>query len=173
MKLTDRNAVHIFSLSMPASEAEALKTPEALSSVLGTPLSRPDQAEVLDTADISSMGLTGYLLAGFDVDPEAAAQQRARLDALTGHVLLLRAAALPPGGATLSPAPALTHIATLPELNALPPAMTPLRSDGAKGTLGGGRAAPEPHQASRRTLLIGLIAATVLALVMFLLARPG
>ncbi|WP_102110373.1 hypothetical protein [Oceaniglobus roseus] len=139
--------VRLFSVSMPAAEAKGLSDGDK-AALLGLDRVDPAHAELVNVSDLAPLGLASYLTEGLGVRPEEVRAVRGRLDALEGHVLILRAAAHR-GATGLRPDPRLTLIATLHEEAAAPAALTPLRSEGAKGTLSR-PSEPEPTAAKGR-----------------------
>ncbi|MEL6452239.1 MAG: hypothetical protein AAFQ19_13355 [Pseudomonadota bacterium] len=111
----ERGIIRVFSLSMDASAARALKEqPEALAAALGTGEGALDaeQVEVFPVSDLEGIGLSGYLAAGNAVPEDQLAPDRVKLDKLGGWVLILYSRAFADRATTLAPAPALTLIGT-------------------------------------------------------------
>ena len=117
MKLTipahDRQGVHLFTAKLTADEVKRDKARLA-AELLGDPDLDPAFIEIFDLADLSGVGLSGYLTDGLGV-PETAVPDPARLDALTGPVLILLSKALHGREVTLTPDPRLTLVATYAE----------------------------------------------------------
>jgi hypothetical protein len=165
----EHGVLRIFALSMTPPEAQALRDPEAMAAALGIGSVDPAQAEVIALDDIGALGLTSYLTEGMGVKAEQVRGARARLDALDGHVLLLRSAAIEGAETALRPAPRLTLIATFTEEGPPPPPLTPLRSESAEAQAGGTAPAPEPVPrrggGGRRQMLLVLVALAVIVVV--------
>ncbi|MGR3492223.1 MAG: hypothetical protein ACU0DW_09205 [Shimia sp.] len=86
----ERGVIRVFALSIPASEAGALiDSGPGRASLLGVD-ALPDRAtEVVRIKDLEGVGLSGYLTQGHGAKASSVAQDRAKLEGLAGHVLLL------------------------------------------------------------------------------------
>ncbi|CTQ49781.1 hypothetical protein [Jannaschia donghaensis] len=175
LTLTPRDPrIHVFSVSdgpiklahqtyLSQLSAEAEGT--SLTEVLGAQIDAT-YAEVFAVQDVQPMGLRVYLGQAHDIPEEALAADAARLDALSGDVLVLAPRAVE-GLESLSPRPELTHIGSY----------APAEADNAPRDLP--PAAKEPSvvaddpipQSGLSKTTIGLIvgAALVLAVLIFLL----
>lgn len=128
----DRDGVRVFTAKLTADDLHRDKARLA-ADLLGDPDLDPAYVEIFDLADLSGVGLSGYLTEGLGV-PEAAISDPARLDALTGPVLILLSKALHGREVTLTPDPRLTLIGTYAE--ELPPVhFEPLPAAAAQGML--------------------------------------
>ncbi|WP_099824344.1 hypothetical protein [Oceaniglobus indicus] len=166
----EHGVLRLFSLSMPPEEAATLRDGKALSAALGASHIDPEHAEVIALNDIGGIGLSSYLTEGVGIRADEVRAERARLDALEGHVLLLRSSAVGARAQQLTPDPRLTLIATLHEDAPAPPPMDPLRSDSAKGTITpADRAAAAPAKRKSRAKLLAVICA-IAALLLLALA---
>ena len=115
----EHGTTRVFSLSMPAAEARALKDdPERQKTLLGAQDIDPQGIEVFAVEDLGGIGLAGYLREGADVPEADLARDRARLAALDGWVMLVHSLALPDTGTTLDPDPSLTLIGTYRQADA-------------------------------------------------------
>ena len=156
--------IHVFSVSdgemkLPhqtyLSQLDENAEGPPLGEVVGAAID-PTYAEVFAVADVSPMGLRAYLAQAHDIPEATLAQDAARLDALSGDVLVLAPRAVE-GVAALEPRPELTHIGSY----------APAEADNAPRELP--RAAREPAAPDRatapdaRTLPRGTIAAIVIA----------
>lgn len=161
----DRDGVRVFTAKLSPEDLHRDKA-ALVAELLGDPGLDPAFVEIFDLADLSTVGLSGYLTEGMGVPETALATDRARLDALKGPVLILLAKALHGREVTLTPDPRLTLVGTYAEER--PPVhFEPLPTAAAKGGL-------TPELTSDRTrqrpgsafLLLGLslvlIAATAL-----------
>lgn len=90
----------------PRLLAEA-PTPAIIAAALGLPALPPGSAEVIRLADVAALGLREYLTQAHDVMPDATEADRPALDALEGHVLIVRPTVAQDGAVTLHPAPGL------------------------------------------------------------------
>lgn len=137
MRLTipalDRDGIHVFSARLSADDLRRDKARLA-AELLGDPDLDPAFIEVFDVADLSGVGLAGYLTEGLGVPEAALSRDRDRLDALRGPVLILLSKALHGREVTLVVDPRLTLVATHAEER--PPVhFEPLPSAAAQGTL--------------------------------------
>ncbi|MEL6689341.1 MAG: hypothetical protein AAFP28_03390 [Pseudomonadota bacterium] len=111
--------IRVFALSMTEAEAKELLTdyvegdaPLPIDTALGTRQVDTDFVEVFPVADLEGVGLAGYLTEGNDAAEDEIAQDRAKLDALEGYVLIVFSAAFDRVAQTLAPQPELTLIGT-------------------------------------------------------------
>lgn len=128
--------IHLFSVSDgPVKLAHQTYLSRLSGDAEGTPLAEalgaavdPTYAEVFAVRDVSPMGLRAYLGQAHDIPDAALAEDAARLDALSGDVLVLAPRAVE-GLEALSPRPELTHIGSYAPAEAdnaprdLPPAV--------------------------------------------------
>lgn len=160
----ERGQVRVFSLSMSAAEARHLDLEQAF----GLVPSNPDRIEIFPVSNLDGVGLAGYLTQGCGIPETQVAPDRARLDALDGHVLVLHSRAFGDDGATVTPAPELTLIGTYAEARTDMTPLPPLDSDAARPSPGQARrAAPRQTRAAARRA--GAIVFTVVLLVLLLL----
>ncbi|MGV6850198.1 MAG: hypothetical protein ACWA5A_17630 [Marinibacterium sp.] len=152
MRALERGRVRVFALSMSRDEVRRLDAPNRLAEALGTDIPPlPGRVEVLAVSDLEGVGLAGYLIEGCGVPQEVIDRDRARLDALDGHVLLLYSRAFGDRTVTLDPVPQLTLIGTYAESRPAPPG-PPVDSDSARPGTGPAREAPRAFRArARRT----------------------
>ena len=136
------------SVSIPAHDQHGLRvftarlTPEDLrrdkaalvADLLRDPDLDPAFVEIFDLADLSGVGLAGYLTEGLGVPDAAVAADRTRLDALPGPVLILLSKALHGRAVTLTPDPRLTLQGSYVE-DRPPVHFEPLPSAAARGVL--------------------------------------
>lgn len=132
----ETGAVRVFSVSMPAADLTPYMLDNALiGELLGAPIADPQYVELFPISDLEGLGLIGYLTEGQGVPPDLVADDRARLAALDGNVLVLLSGAFDGDtNTTLALDPRLTLIGTYIEKR---PARAPvaLPSASAKGTL--------------------------------------
>ncbi|CUH67594.1 hypothetical protein TL5118_02259 [Thalassovita autumnalis] len=145
------------------AEAEPGLAEGYLADILGAPAIDATRVEVFDLEDLSNFGLVNYLVKANGLPAEAVEPDRARLEALSGVVLLLYPGAFRDQVLTLQPAEVLTPVGAwdedIPDLE-----FTPLRSEAAKGQLADAPPA-EPAKAPRWVawlvavmVLLGLVA---------------
>lgn len=109
----ERDVLRLFALNMPAEQARFLSEPGAVDQMLGVADLDPTQIEIIAISDLEQLGLAGYLTDGCAVP--ASQINRAELDALAGHVLLLRSRAFGGRALTLKPTPQLAFVASYTE----------------------------------------------------------
>jgi hypothetical protein len=110
----DRDGVRVFTARLSADDLHRDKARLA-TELLGDADLDPSYVEIFDLADLSGVGLPVYLGEGMGVPDTALAADRARLDALTGPVLILRSKALHGREVTLTLDPRLALVATYAE----------------------------------------------------------
>lgn len=101
----ERGLVRVFALDMAPEEARFLAEPGAVDQVLGVTGLDPDHVDVIAVRDLDDLGLAGYLAEGAGIPADQI--DAGALDAVTGHVLILRSRAFGGHAATLTPSPKL------------------------------------------------------------------
>lgn len=101
--------VRIFAVDLPRDALEGFD----VARTLGVDALDPAHLELFDLSDIAEIGLSGYMTEGLGIAP--AELDSARLDALTGPVLILRSAAFRGQAVTLRPRAPLRWIGTYAE----------------------------------------------------------
>ena len=169
----ERGQIRVFAVNRSPDEirraiADRSKT-EVAGDLIGQPMPE-DGFEFFPTADLTGVGLSGYLGDGYAVPAAQLREDRRRLDALEGYVLLVFSNAFDAQGARLEPRPDVTLIGTYGE--AQPDmSVSPVDSDAARPYSGTVAAAPPParRRASGGALAIAalvVVAALVLWLVL-------
>lgn len=132
----ETGVTRLFAINLPEGQVIPFATGDGarLGAALGIDHVDHDFVEVISVADLQTIGLSGYLTEGIGVSARAIEADRARLDALDGHVLLVDSQAFGGMDATLDPSEDLTFIAAFRE-PAHAPSLEPIRSDGATGTV--------------------------------------
>jgi len=175
VKPTERGLIRLFVVDLPPEEIKAFNTHATdtgwpLQQALGATDLDPARIELFHINDLDDLGLSGYMTEGLGIADKDITPDAARLDALTGHVLIVQSAAFLGNAQTLTPRAPLRWIGTYAEESA-PVQFQPLKTDAAKGTL----AAPPPKQANPHlTLLWAILALPVLVAILvavFLLLR--
>lgn len=163
----DRDGVRVFAARLSVDDLQRDKTRLAFDLLGDTDLD-PAFIEIFDLADLTGVGLSGYLAEGLGV-PEAALQpDRARLDAIKGPVLILLSKALHGRKVVLTLDPRLTLVATFAEERA-PVHFEPLPNAATQGTL-----TPElspgrtPQRPGSAFLLLGLALVVTAAIALWL-----
>lgn len=129
----DRLGVRVFTAALTYEEMQRDKAALVLK-LLGDPDLDPAYVELFDVADLSEIGLAGYLGEGLGVPDAALETDRTLLQGLKGPVLVLMSKALHGRAVTLTLDPRLTLIATYTE-DRPPVHFTPLPSAAAEGVL--------------------------------------
>lgn len=162
----DRDGLRVFTARLSPDDLKRDKATLA-ATLLHDPDLDPAFIEIFDLADLSGVGLAGYLTEGLGV-PETAITDRAGLDALQGPVLILLSKALHGREATLTLDPRLTLVGTYAE--ARPPVhFEPLPTAAAKGRLTPAQPAdPGPQRPRSAFLLFGIALALTAAVALWL-----
>ncbi len=175
VRASEMGVTRVFHLDLPA-EAVARFTTVAgtgewpLRYALGAEQLRADLVDVVAIRDLGGMSLASYLEEAHGVEGPEFERDRARLDALRGHVVIVPAQAFEHTAQRLSVQAPLSHVGTYGEVGPSEPA-APLRSRASAGAPLGGSApagAPGPRSPLLRALAIvvlALIAGVVLFLV--------
>jgi hypothetical protein len=129
----DRLGVRVFTAALTPEEMQRDKASLA-PKLLGDPDLDPAYVELFDVADLSDIGLAGYLTEGLGVPDAALEADRSLLQGLKGPVLVLLSKALHGRAVTLTPDPRLSLIGTYIE-DRPPVHFAPLPSAAAEGVL--------------------------------------
>lgn len=111
----ERGLLRLFALTLTEAEARALAEPGALQRLIGAAHFDPAQADLIALDDLADMPLSDFLAQAHDLPATALDPLRARLDALDGHVLVVRSRAFGGQAMTLLPSPELRLVAVLGE----------------------------------------------------------
>ncbi|MDW3224949.1 MAG: hypothetical protein R8G34_19045 [Paracoccaceae bacterium] len=151
IKAHERDTIRVFAINKAATEVvEALKVaPKAdvARQLLGDPHLNTASAEIFPVADLTGMGLSAYLSEGYAVQTDQIAQDRNKLDALEGYVLLLFSDSFAGAATRLALGQALTLIGTYTEYQPSTPSGS-LKTDSAKLYSGG---LAQQNQAPKKT----------------------
>lgn len=168
----DRDTVHLFTVDLDEDALWSFVVPDPqtgaypLKTALGVDELDETQVEGAVAEDLEGIGLTGFLIEGIGIDETQIAPDRARIDAITGSVVIIRGAAFEGAHVPLTPKPPLTHFGSW-SMTPAATTMEPLRSEAATGTL---PPADLPVPPSRRTnrmalwLLLGIAALVLITL---------
>lgn len=165
----------LFALDMRPEQAAFLKDPGALAQVLGVPDMDLDMthAEIFPVSDLEDIGLSGYLTEGLGLAPADVAEHSADLNALAGHVLILRSRALRGAEARLTPADQIQLITSfgIPRTNWT--SNTPIETESAK-PFSSPRTPPRIARKQARNIGASLFAGvmTLICLLIYLMVRP-
>lgn len=163
----EHGVIRIFAISRPmAVMARLLKqhSKDVLASDLLGHKVAPDDIELFALSDLAGVGLPGYLIDGYDVDPQTVRADAARLDALDGYVLLVFSRVGRDTDVILQPVADLTLIGTYHEPKAAN-TTAPIATDAAKPYSGVNPAPVAP----RRSRLGSVVTALVLLASLFLI----
>ncbi|MDX1781576.1 MAG: hypothetical protein R3256_09675 [Thalassovita sp.] len=145
--------LRLFALDVDRGERERLQTilnaaepglaAGRLADLLGVSEVDATRIEIFDTDDLSGFGLFDYLVKANGLPEDALESERARIEALTGTIMILYSRAFHDRHVTLAPGP---HVNLIGAWDEEPPELefTPLRSDAAKGRVGAAEAEPVP-----------------------------
>ena len=167
------DTIFVFALNLPDDEVAAFTEAGAehwpLKTSLGAAALDPSGVEVLASKDMTGLGLTGLLVEGHGMDRDAVSADKARLDALQGHVVLVHASAFQGVAQDLSPGPELTFIGRYSGPRTATP-VEPIRSKSAQGTLQDGKAKPSDARVGGRIAMIALLVLLLLVGLMIWIA---
>lgn len=166
---SERGLVRLFALDMDSEEVEKLREPD-LAAMLGVERLDVDQVDLFSTNDLTGLGLTGYMTEGLGIPEDELAPDRARLDALKGHLMVVRSAAFQGEAVTLAPRAPLRWVGTYAEEHS-PVKFEELPSAAAKGQVAPS-AKPRPSDAamSGRVAMVALLVIAIVVFAMFLVA---
>ena len=103
-----------------ALDREEIVTQRGVANLIGA-LVDPEKVEVVDTKDVSALGLATYLVEGYGLDAEDIADETEALNAIDGHVVLIPTSAFGGEEVHLNPSPPLRFIGLYAEAEATPP----------------------------------------------------
>ena len=153
---SERGLVRLFSIDLPAEEIDKLREPE-LAQALGVDALDIDQIDLFTIEDLKGLGLVGYMTEGLGIAEAELADDRTRLDALKGPMLVVRSAAFKGQSATLTIQAPLRWIGTYAEEHA-PVQFEPLPTGGTEGTTApAGKPRPSDAAISGRVATVALL----------------
>ncbi len=145
-----------------------------LADLLGVKEVDATRIEIFEAADLSDFGLFNYLVKANGLPEAALERDRARIEALSGTVMILYSRAFHDRHETLAPA---AHVTLIGAWDEEPPEMefTPLRSASAQGSIGEARAEPAPAPQLPRWFwaAVLILALSLAALIAFLKGTFG
>ncbi len=170
----EHDVVHVFHVAPAAAQSLAEGPFSDIEAALGASGLDRAHVDLFALADLQDLGLVHYLTEGLGVDPAALADDRDRLAALSGHVLILAPGAAGPG-TTLHPDGALNFVGSYREFGTGDPAMFVPGERPTDATPAPAPDSPEPRPEHGRfplaALALGL--AVVLVLVIAALLSVG
>lgn len=118
----------------------------------------PDKIDIFTAGAIAPVGLPAFLAEGHGISTDDLAPAQAKLNALTGVIVVVPALAFENHRATVSARAPLTHVATFREAAAESASPLPIETESAQGSLAG-RPSP-PRRSDAR--VGGMVAVAVL-----------
>lgn len=115
IKVPANEALHIRVFALSMSDARAKTLPATLSNALGVENIDPNGVEIFAVSTLGDLSLSSFLIEGNDVIAETVEPDRAKLDALEGHIMLVYSSAFTARAQELTPQPELTLIGTYPQ----------------------------------------------------------
>ena len=167
----ERAVIRVFAINRPPAEMRSALAqtpkPDLARELLGAPHLNTATAEIFPVSDLAGVGLAAYLADGYAVPQEALKENRARLDALDGYVLLLFSESFGGRETRLEPGPDVTLIVTYGEFSPAPATET-LSAESAQA-YSGVRPPPKPTIQRRRpgSSAVVVVAFLVLAVLIF------
>lgn len=167
VKPGERGVIRIFALDLPPEHSEFLREPGAAGQLLGLETLDDTHVDIIRIKDLEELGLSGYLVEGIGLSPEQVAPDRRRLDALGGHVMVVRSNAFAGEEVELTPDPRLALVATFREPGT-DWSGRPMQSDSAK-PFSAPKTAPRKARAEARRTGAALFAVVMTLIVLGLL----
>ena len=168
---SETGIIRVFAISRPiATVAREMKQqPKAAlaSALLGHEIAE-DAFELFALSDLTGVGLPGYLAEGYDIAQTTLKQDRAKLEALEGYVLIVFSCVSDAGEVTLNPAPELTLIGSYSEPRGAQ-AAAPIATPSAKAYSGAKQPATAPTRSRVRNALSLVSVALTLLLIWWIL----
>ncbi|SFB00065.1 hypothetical protein SAMN05421688_2245 [Poseidonocella pacifica] len=172
VKAQERGLVRLFSVDLPEGDVEAFGRMDRgegpLTDALGAGPIDEKYVEIFPVESLDDVGLSGYLVDGLGVPAEQLAGEKARLDGLQGHVLVLLSGAFGGREVTFAPRAPLRWIGTYAEAGT-PVHFESLPAGGAAAQ--SGVATDAPRRASRVPVYVGIVILLLIVLGFILLGR--
>ncbi|MBV0910840.1 hypothetical protein [Anianabacter salinae] len=172
----DHGLVRVFALDIDTADLATWQPPEdgrdwPLKDALGAAHLDPAKVEVFPASTLDGLGLSRYLIDGAGVAPSEIGADAARLDGITGVIVVIPSSALGSGDQTLTIIAPLRHVGTYREEDS-PVAFAPLPAGSSEGLITGApKSVPAPGRAPRGSLIVvAAIALVALIAVAFSLA---
>ncbi|MEQ3624461.1 MAG: hypothetical protein ABNH26_01775 [Celeribacter sp.] len=129
----------------------------------------PAYVDVFPADRVAGLGLTNYLTEGLGVQPDSLSEDRSRLNALIGGLVLITPRAVEGGSGTFAPTAPLRFVGAYPVERAAPagPALHSAAASEAAETPPPGTAPVVQTGTPRKTILIGLAVVVVLLLLIW------
>ncbi len=193
----ERGVVRLFALDLPpdaVAKAAAEEDAATVRGALGAETLDPAYVEVFDARDVAEIGLAAYLVQGAGIPEAALAEDRGRLDALTGPLVVVTSGAFGGHAQTIAPRAPLrwigtwaedlppVHFEALPDASAhgavhgaAPGAVQPVQLTDAAPPEEEGAAGPATTPAQRRLAfaIVAAIAVVGIALALLVMSLHG
>lgn len=157
---SEHGVVRVFSLEIEAGGARAFDAPGAVAAALGVDSVDTDYVEVFPVTDLAGVGLAAYLTDGCGVPEEVIDPDRARLDALTGHLMVVLSKAFGGRAMRIAPAAQLKLVGVYSETPVDWSSDGPIETSSARPRSGAGISARPPDTRAGRigsALFVGLL----------------
>ena len=174
--------VRIFAIDLPEADVPGLTEQVygpgdddyrwPLKDALGATYLDHDFVEVIRLKDLAGVGLSGYLTEGIGLPAALLEGDRAKLDGLQGHILIVLSQAFDGVAQTLTPKPPLKLIETYREPTAAP-SYDPIHAEAAKGRIESGADKSAPSTGRQAAAGPIALAAVVLAALVVLWLTVG
>lgn len=173
VKSSERGVVRLFDVDLPAKDIATFVRRNGnwpLCEALGAEYLDQDRIEVFDVADLTGVGLAGYLQEGMGIPSDQIAPLRERLNALAGAVLVVPSSAFGGTAQTLTPRAPLSLVASLMEAGDTV-TFRPLPDESARSGPESAETAPIPKKTSDSAMSgrVAMIALLLLALLVALM----
>jgi hypothetical protein len=114
----ERGVIRLFAIDLPPEDITAFAEPSddwPLKAALGARVLDPDYVEAFEVKDVAEIGLTNYLIQGGGINEAAIAQDRLRLDALRGPLVVITSGAFGGQAQVIDPHAPLRWVGTWDE----------------------------------------------------------
>lgn len=115
IKASETGVVRLFAVDIPSAEIDAFRARNGrwpLREALGAEALDADHIDIFDAADLTGVGLPGYLTEGHDIPDAQITESRAQLEALKGTLMVITSSAFLGQAQTLTPRAPLRLIAS-------------------------------------------------------------
>jgi hypothetical protein len=172
----ERPVLRVFSLEMPRAVAMALRDAPWRDTLLGAQLGLdrldPAHVEIVDTSDLTGVGLAGLLVEGHGADQAQVAADRSRLDAVQGCAMIVASGAFDGAAVTIHPKPDVHFVGVYRE-DVPAVRFEPLPAGSAQGSLNPDPPPPLPAARSGRPLFLIVALAALAVLVLLAVIRTA
>ena len=164
IKPTERGLIRLFTVDLPQTGLKAFAEPgregdddhpSPLQQALGAQSLDMELVELFPVSNLEGVGLPGYMIEGLGIAEADVEQDRARLEAIKGPVLIVLSSAFGGVAQTLTPKAPLRWVGTYAEERA-PVAFQPLPSEGAEAA-GVSKPGPSDAAMSGRIAMVALL----------------